>query len=297
MPRKKATKKTLHATVRHAAKSVVVPHRKNQYRPHLIRGHGIAIVVAVVMAAQLSYNFVQTGSVLGQKTEVRAAELLTQTNRERAENGAGDLRLSTQLNKAAQLKIDDMFKQQYWAHTAPDGATPWQWFEQAGYKYSTAGENLAKDFHSSAGVVTAWMNSSEHRKNLLESKYTDVGFAVKQGELNGEQTTLVVALYGQPTGSVAQLATDRQAVLAANDVELSPIARLGVGLQSMTPALLGSIVVLTLVAGIGLVAHAYRNKLPREWRLSWKRHHGLYKAAGAMTLVVSLITLYGGGQI
>lgn len=297
MPRKKSTKKTLHATVRRAAKSAVVPHRKNQYRPHLIRGHGIAIVVAVVMVVQLSYNFVQTGSVLGQKTEVRATELLAQTNRARTANGASGLHLNARLNKAAQMKAEDMFRQQYWAHTAPNGATPWQWFEQAGYAYNTAGENLAKDFHSSAGVVTAWMNSPEHRKNMLETRYSDVGFAVKQGELDGKQTTLVVALYGQPAGSAAQLATDHQAVLAANDAELSPVARLGVGIQSMTPALLGSVVILSMVAATGLLAHAYRHKLPREWRLSWKRHHGLYKAAGVMTLVIGLITLYGGGQV
>lgn len=297
MPQKKTPRRPFHAKVRRAARNAVVPHRSNQYRPHLIRGHGIAISVAVVMAVQLSYNFVQTGSVLGQKTEVTGAELLIATNRERTMNNERALQLNAKLNAAAQLKAEDMFRQQYWAHTAPDGTTPWQWFEQVGYRYSSAGENLAKDFHSSGGVVTAWMNSADHRKNVLEGSYTDVGFAIEQGELDGKQTTIVVALYANPAQSAVQLTAERQAVLAASDEVISPVARLGIGLQSMTPALLGSIAVLILVAATGLLAHAYRNKLPREWRLSWKKHHGLYKAAGMMVFVAGLVALYGGGQI
>ena len=162
---------------------------------------------------------------------------------------------------------------------------------------SEAGENLAKGFHSSAGVVTAWMNSPEHRQNVLDGNYTDVGFAVQTGEFQGKKTTLVVALYGEPTTSAVQASAGRQVVLAAHDDPLSPIARLGVGLQSMTPALLGSLVLLVIAGGVALSAHAYRNKLPREWRLSWKKHHGLYKAVGMASLAVVLLALYGGGQV
>ena len=297
MPRKTTAKKPLHAKVRRVAKNVVVPHRKNQYRPHLVRGHGLAIVVAIVVGLQLSYNFVQTGSVLGQTTAVTANDLLASTNHERESNDVSDLHLNAKLTQAAALKAEDMFKQQYWSHTAPDGTTPWQWFKQTGYEYREAGENLAKGFHSSAGVVTAWMNSPEHRQNVLDGNYTDVGFAVQTGEFQGKKTTLVVALYGEPTTSAVQASADRQVVLAAHDDPLSPIARLGVGLQSMTPALLGSLVLLVIAGGVALSAHAYRNKLPREWRLSWKKHHGLYKAVGMASLAVVLLALYGGGQV
>jgi hypothetical protein len=61
-----------------------------------------------------------------------------------------------------------------------------------------AGENLARGFDSSADVVTAWMNSLEHRANLLSPNYTDIGFAVEDGTLTGSETTLVVQEFGSP---------------------------------------------------------------------------------------------------
>jgi amino acid transporter len=65
----------------------------------------------------------------------------------------------------------------------------------------------------------------------------------------------------------------------------------------MTPALLGSIVLVLLAAGVAFAAHAYRKKLPKPMRQSWRRHHGLYKALGMASFALILITLYGGGQI
>jgi hypothetical protein len=76
----------------------------------------------------------------------------------------------------------------------------------SGYPYKYAGENLAKDFDTSAGAVQGWMNSPGHRANILNANYTDVGFAVQNGTLVGGQTTLVVAHYGQTAG-VAVAAT------------------------------------------------------------------------------------------
>jgi len=56
-------------------------------------------------------------------------------------------------------------------------------------------------------------------------------------------------------------------------------------------------VLIALAAGVALAAHAYRRKLPKTLRQSWYRHHGLYKAAGMMSLGVMVIFLSGGGQI
>src|SRR6266496_4734286 len=92
-----------------------------------------------------------------------------------------------------------MIAKNYWNHIAPDGTTPWHYFEQVGYSYSQAGENLAYGFSTSDQVVTAWMNSEEHRDNVLGG-YTDVGFGFANGEhyQNGNNT-VVVAFYGLPS--------------------------------------------------------------------------------------------------
>lgn len=298
MPAKKPTTKK-NTTLRHKAhklaRNAVVPHAKNHYRPYLVRRHGLVALIALVSLLQFGYNFMQTGSVLGQATDITQQRLLAVTNQERLKQGAGSLRLNTELDNAAQAKADDMFAQQYWAHTAPNGVTPWQWFDQAGYKYEHAGENLAKGFSSTNGVVLAWMESPEHRKNLLDTQFRDVGFAVKQGILDGKETTIIVALYGTPESGAGIV--DAPKVLAAVDSQMGPISRFGVGLQSMTPAALGSILLLLVALVVALVAHAYRKKLPKQLRISWYRHHGLYKAVGISCVVLLLVAMYSGGQV
>lgn len=282
--------------ISHAVRQAVVPHTHNDYRPHLIRLPSIIAILFAIFLFQMAYNISQTGSILGRTIDITIQDLLDRTNQVRVDSGESGLKLNTKLSEAAALKADDMFVNQYWSHTSPQGIEPWAWFKEAGYSYSDAGENLAKNFHSTGGVVTAWMDSEEHRANILDIRYREVGFAVKSGELNGEPTTVVVALYGNPQSgqTVAGAATTAAAPPIGGQ---SVISRLGVGVQSMTPALVGSIFLLALVAVVALLAHGYRNKLPNGWRLSWKRHHGAYTALSAVSFVMVIVTLYGGGQI
>lgn len=277
----------------HHVRMSTVPHKGNAYRPHLIRWQGIAIVVILVFSLMAAQNFARSGSVLGRSSDVSRASLLEDTNQARRAHNAPKLVLNEELNQAAEVKADNMFTEQYWSHTAPSGATPWQWINNSGYQYAYAGENLAKGFMTAEGVITAWMHSPEHRENLLKSEYQDVGFAVKYGELNGKKTTLVVALYGQAAADMI----DSPAVLAANGASPDPITRLGVAISSMTPAMIGSLALLLMTAMVALAAHAYRRHLPRPIRDSWRRHHGLYKSVGMASLAVMVVTLYGGGQI
>jgi len=203
------------------------------------------------------------------------------------------LELNDSLSAAAGLKARDMLVRQYWAHNAPDGTTPWYWFREVNYRYDFAGENLAKGFGTPAGVIAAWMDSEEHRKNAMSADYEDVGFGVADGVLDGQQTTIVVAMYGSPVGSPLV----SQQVLAATDGDLSLVTRFGIGLQSLNPLALGSIIVLAVTTLVGLTAYAFRNKFPRKVRRDWTRHHALYKSLLTACLILALITLYGDGQI
>jgi uncharacterized protein YkwD len=294
--RQTRVKRSASKHISHAVRQAVVPHAHNDYRPHLIRLPSIIAILFAIFLFQMAYNVSQTGSILGRTTDITTQDLLDRTNQVRSDNGESGLTLNTKLARAAALKADDMFANQYWSHTSPSGVEPWTWFKKAGYSYSDAGENLAKNFHSTGGVVTAWMDSEEHRANILDLRYKEVGFAVKSGELDGETTTVVVALYGNPQSgeAVAGAATTAAASMGEGQ---SVISRLGVGVQSMTPALVGSIFLLSLVAVVALLAHGYRNQLPNGWRRSWKRHHGAYTALSAVSFVMVIVTLYGGGQI
>ncbi len=291
--KKPAKNEAIHKRVKRHAKLAVVPHAANGFRPHLVRWYGVTAMLIVAFVAFAS-SHASTGSILGVQANITSIDLLADTNAERAKVGEEPLAYNEQLSSAAFLKAQDMLNQQYWAHVAPDGTTPWQWFAKVGYNYAYAGENLAKNFTSTNTTVAAWMESVHHRENILNKNYKDVGFAVVDGVLDGKQTTLIVALYAAPTSAVAGATST--AVSAPTD-GLGLLSRVGVAFQSMSPAVLGSVVLLLIGVFVALLAHSYRKRLPVALQRSWRYHHGAYKAVGLTAFAVVLVALYSGGQI
>lgn len=142
--------------------------------------------------------------ILGYSSEITYQKVLDQTNNERKKVGLEPLQYNSVLADSAKGKAEDMFKNDYWAHNSPQGKTPWTFFDTAGYKYSVAGENLAKDFYDTDSLIKAWMNSPTHKANIVHQKYKEIGIAVVNGTLGGVKTTLVVEHFGTPL--VAQIA-------------------------------------------------------------------------------------------
>lgn len=298
----KKQKKNQNTTVvtRHL-KHALVPHKGNHYRPHLTRLHGVTAVLAIALIVQVFYGIATTGSlaVLGRVSTIDTTQLLTETNQERSREALPALVVNPSLNKAAALKAADMVANEYWAHTSPDGVTPWKWLGDVGYQYSTAGENLAKNYPNAPATVDAWMSSETHRANILNKDYTEVGFAVADGMLDGRSTTIVVAYYGAPAGAAVAGVEDRPVLFAApiNDGVGNPLTYFGSAIQSLTPATIMALAMLTLVGGVAIAAHHYRKKLPAAWRKSWRLHHGMYTFIGVFGLAVMMILATGGGQI
>ena len=292
---KKQTK-SFAGQIKHVLRLAVVPHKKNDYRPHLIRRFGLMAIVFVVIGLQLGYNGAKTGNVLGRESDITIASLFNQTNVSRVEVGISALKLNDKLNQAAYLKAQDMFAKQYWAHDSPEGTQPWKWFGDVKYNYNEAGENLAKNFTSTNAVMTAWLDSPEHKANILKTDYQDVGFAVVTGELDKKPTTLVVALYGMPADSaVAGVKTSFSEASSTGQVNI--LTQFAIATQSLTPAVMSGLTIIAFAIIVAAFAHAYRRKLPKSLRQSWYRHHGLYKAAGLLSLGLVIIFMYGGGQI
>lgn len=156
------------------------------------------LVTAFVLVLIVKNGCLPSNNVLGFATDISIPKLLQLTNEKRQTYHLSALAYNDQLADAAYLKAQDMFARNYWSHYAPDGTTPWNFILRTNYQYEYAGENLAKNFLFSQGVVDAWMDSPTHRDNLLRKEYTEVGFAVVNGVLNGEETTLVVQMFGTP---------------------------------------------------------------------------------------------------
>ncbi|WP_258171150.1 CAP domain-containing protein [Paenibacillus sp. R14(2021)] len=110
-----------------------------------------------------------------------ASQILQQVNAERAKAGVQPLTLSTQLNKVAQVKSNDMRDKNYFDHNSPTYGSPFDMMKSFGISYSYAGENIAAGQQSVQAVMTAWMNSPGHRQNILSSNYTQLGVGYAKG--------------------------------------------------------------------------------------------------------------------
>lgn len=175
------------------------PKESNNFRAKALHINVLTVYLVLAMALSFVTRFNPSESkVLGVATDISIPKLLQLTNEQRTHQGLGTVTYNEQLSQAAQKKAHDMFVKNYWAHFGPNGETPWDFILSAGYQYEYAGENLAKNFLFTNGVVDAWMKSPTHRENLLRREYNDVGFAVQNGVLNGEETTLVVQMFGTP---------------------------------------------------------------------------------------------------
>lgn len=177
----------------------IIPHEKNNNVPHILRAE--AILVMVVFVGVLFYfnqNHFKIIDKLNLTATVYPAVLADLANEDRENSGIANLTWSDTLEKAAQLKALDMAKNGYFAHTSLTGITPWHWFDEVGYNFVYAGENLAIDFSESENVERAWINSPTHKENIMNQNFTEIGIATAEGILNGKNTTFVVELFAKP---------------------------------------------------------------------------------------------------
>lgn len=199
-----------------------VPHESNNFRARSLHNSAIIFYILLLIVFQFSLKVVRQvkPDILGYATDISVEKIITLVNQKRTEANLQPLSLSDQLSIAATAKGNDMFAKDYWAHVSPTGTTPWAFINASGYQYVYAGENLARNFNTAGEVVTAWMNSPTHRANILKPEYKDIGLAVINGRLNGEDTTLVVEEFGTlskpAVAEVLPTAQPKQTVLADN---------------------------------------------------------------------------------
>jgi uncharacterized protein YkwD len=117
-----------------------------------------------------------------------ADSLLCVVNQTRLEWGRDELSMQRNLIRAGEWQADDMVQEGYFSHTQPDGDTLADRLDRANFIPSSdhwrAGENLAAGHDSGgtpAAIVWGWMQSREHRINLLDPGFTMAGIGVTRG--------------------------------------------------------------------------------------------------------------------
>ena len=124
-----------------------------------------------------------SGSTGGTSTGTSSAAqaVLAEVNAARAKNGLSALTLDANMNRAAAVRAAEMA--QSFSHTRPNGSRGLTALNEAGVSYRTAGENIASGQQSAQAVVSAWMNSSGHRANILSASFGRMG--VGQATIGG----------------------------------------------------------------------------------------------------------------
>ena len=104
--------------------------------------------------------------------ENRVIEL---TNQERRRLGLSPLRHNNKLAAAAQKYSRHMATHKFLSHRGKDGSTVGDRIKAQGYRFSTWAENIAKGHRTPEDVVRGWMNSSGHRRNILNPRLREIG--------------------------------------------------------------------------------------------------------------------------
>jgi uncharacterized protein YkwD len=124
------------------------------------------------------------------------------TNIERGMQSLPILKRNSVLDRSAEVKLNDMFSNQYFEHVSPNGSGVSDVVGTVGYKFLIIGENLALgNFAGDAKVVAAWMASPGHRENILDKRYTEIGVAVGYGMYKGRMQWLAVQHFARPMSS------------------------------------------------------------------------------------------------
>ncbi len=166
---------------------------------------------AVLKHKAMSLSFAVLSSVLfashALASPINTENVLQSLNQERTSRGLPKLTIDPDLTSAASLKSKDMLNRNYFEHFA-FGLSPWDFIRNAGYNYLYAGENLAMDFNTSEGMVSAWMNSPAHRDNILNPDFRETGLGIIKGEFteNGKShtTTMVTDMFGREKPTIVK---------------------------------------------------------------------------------------------
>jgi len=201
-------------------KQFFVPSSANNYTPHLLHKRSMFVYLVIILLINIVFAHLPVSQA---KAAVDAASLYELHNNERKTRGLSELRINSDLIESATAKAKAMLQSNCWSHYCPDGKSPWNFFDDSGYYYVYAGENLGEGFGDNYSVMNAWMNSPTHRENVLKPEFDEIGIGFASGTFqNIENNTIVVVHFGSRIEKLAALPESIQPSEAETVKILSP---------------------------------------------------------------------------
>lgn len=99
-------------------------------------------------------------------SDPRVIEFVELVNEHRVDVGCEPLVWHAPAADVAYTHSADMIARDYFAHTNPDGHSPFDRMNAAGIEYGAAAENIAYGYADAASVLQAWLDSPGHRANI-----------------------------------------------------------------------------------------------------------------------------------
>ena len=174
----------------------------NNYRRKIVfykRVVVLALVIVFLFGFQFLFSQIYEYS---RASGISSQKIISLVNIERRNKGLPELATKNQIMSAASKKAQDMSSKSYFSHYSPAGKRGVSFISDQGYSYEKSGENLAVYFSTELEIVTAWMNSSGHRQNILNADFIHTGVAVAQGKYDNVDTFFVVQLFAKPVPEI-----------------------------------------------------------------------------------------------
>lgn len=184
-------------------KKYFIPHEENNYHPHILHAKRAVLygglfvamkIIVVAFALFLPLEVFVMPDVLADEQR----QIISLVNIERAQKGFAPLAENDPLDRSADLKAADMARHEYFSHVGPNNRRLGTLLDMVGYKYQSAGENLAMGFSSAKDVVEAWIKSPTHYANMVDHEFEDTGVGLESGYFNGVPTVYVAQHFGWP---------------------------------------------------------------------------------------------------
>ena len=171
----------------------LLPRRSSERLNFKIRSYGLsaAVGLAAVGGALPQCQPAPPPAVV-QVSDVQGS-VVNSVNHQRALVGLAAMSVDGRLTAAAQGHSDDMARRQTMTHQGSDGTDGGRRANNAGYRWSTWGENVAAGQPTANEVMAAWLNSPGHRANILHRGVVHIGVAATTGSNGVIYWTMVVA--------------------------------------------------------------------------------------------------------
>ena len=132
-------------------------------------------LVWLILFFQYALGFPQDQATARNTADPAVEEFIHLLNGKRSRIGCPALKWDERAAAVAMGHSRDMAWRNYFSHTNPEGKDCFDRLRASHIRYSLAGENIAVGIKTGRGAYDLWLNSPDHRENMMDCRFTHQG--------------------------------------------------------------------------------------------------------------------------